>query len=199
MEIKRRQTLKAFFKDGKPAFILKLNLPFAKGENESFVSRFNAFYEELLDTYILACEGYSKGCEKPERPISFTLDVSQNSQDVSKICVTRTHKLRFPNGEIRRFVALDVFDAETGLTSIEETVFVYEVSSGALASGSLRVGDVFVSATVNGKTVEITRQYHIIDMMLDVRAGDVVTLEIIRGGKEKTVSITITEDCLAEY
>ena len=36
-------------------------------------------------------------------------------------------------------------------------------------------------------------------MMLAVRAGDVVTLEIIRGGKEKTVSITITEDCLTEY
>ena len=100
MEIKRRQTLKAFFKDGKPAFILKLNLPFAKGENEAFNLRFNAFYEALCETYITACEGYSQRASKPERPISFTLDVSQNSQDVSKICVTRTHKLRFPSAQI---------------------------------------------------------------------------------------------------
>ena len=56
-----------------------------------------------------------------------------------------------------------------------------------------------VSATLNGETTEITRQYHIIDMMLDVRAGDVVTLKILRGGEEMTVSITITEGCLTEY
>ena len=29
--------------------------------------------------------------------------------------------------------------------------------------------------------------------------GDVVTLKILRGGEEKTVSITITEECLTEY
>ena len=34
---------------------------------------------------------------------------------------------------------------------------------------------------------------------LDVRAGDTVTLNILRGGEEKTVSITVTEDCLTEY
>ena len=60
-------------------------------------------------------------------------------------------------------------------------------------------GDVLVSATLNGNTTEITRQYHIIDMMLDVRVGDVVTLNILRGGEEKIVSITITEDCLTAY
>ena len=35
--------------------------------------------------------------------------------------------------------------------------------------------------------------------MLGVRAGDVVTLKILRGGEEQTVSITITEGCLTEY
>ena len=36
-------------------------------------------------------------------------------------------------------------------------------------------------------------------MMLDVRPGDVVTLTVLRGGEERTVSITITEDCLTAY
>lgn len=92
-----------------------------------------------------------------------------------------------------------VYDSTTGLISIKEIVSVYEVSSGSLADGVLQAGDVLVSANINGNTTEITRQYHIIDMMLDVRVGDVVTLHILRAGEEKTVSITITEDCLTAY
>ena len=92
-----------------------------------------------------------------------------------------------------------VYNSITGLISIEETVSVYEVSSGSLADGVLKSGDVLVSATVNDNTTEITRQHHVIDMMLDVREGDVVTFNILRGGEEKSVSITITEGCLTEY
>ena len=92
-----------------------------------------------------------------------------------------------------------VYHSETGSFTIEETVCVYEVSSGSLADGILQTEDVLVSATVNGNTTEITRQYHIIDMMLDMRVGDVVTLKILRGGEEMTVSITISEGCLTAY
>ena len=92
-----------------------------------------------------------------------------------------------------------VYNSTTGLVTIEENVSVYEVSSGSLADGILQAEDVLVSATVNGITTKITRQYHIIDMMLDVRAGDVVTLKILREGSEEIVSITITEECLTEY
>ena len=59
--------------------------------------------------------------------------------------------------------------------------------------------DILVSATVGESPTEITRQHHIIDMMLDVRVGDVVTLQILRAGEEKTASITITEGCLTAY
>ena len=92
-----------------------------------------------------------------------------------------------------------IYDSEKGTIYIEETVSVYEVSKNSLADGALMASDVLVSATLNGETTEITRQYHIIDMMLDVRVGDVVTLHILRAGEEKTVSITITEDCLTAY
>ena len=92
-----------------------------------------------------------------------------------------------------------IYNPETGSFTIEETVSVYEVTEGSLADGILQAEDVLVSATLNGETTEITRQYHIIDMMLDVRVGDIVALKILRGGEEMTVSITISEGCLTEY
>ena len=92
-----------------------------------------------------------------------------------------------------------VYDSQTGRIGIYETVSVYEVSKGSLADGVLQKGDVLLSATVNGEKTDITRQYHIIDMMLDVRIGDVVTLEILRGNEKSTVQITITENCLTAY
>ena len=85
------------------------------------------------------------------------------------------------------------------MITIEETVSVYEVSSGSLADGILQAGDILVSATVGESPTEITRQHNIIDMMLDVRVGDVVTFQILRAGEEKTASITITEGCLTAY
>ena len=63
----------------------------------------------------------------------------------------------------------------------------------------MQAEDILVSATINGSTLEITRQYHIIDAMLDVRVGDTVTLKIVRGGEEKSVNVLITEECLTEY
>lgn len=92
-----------------------------------------------------------------------------------------------------------VYEPETGLIRIQETVSVYEVSKGSLAEGKLQTGDILLSATVGGQKMNITRQYHIIDMMLDVRAGDTVELEILRDGAETSVSILVTEDCLTAY
>ena len=77
-----------------------------------------------------------------------------------------------------------VYDSETGLVSIVETVSVYDISKGSLIEGILEVDDVLVSAVLNGVTTEITRQYQILDLMLDVRVGDVVTVNIFRDGEK---------------
>ena len=92
-----------------------------------------------------------------------------------------------------------VYDSETGLVFIRETVSVYEVTEGSFSDGILQSGDVIESAVINGQLLSITRQHHIIDLMLDVRVGDVVILNVIRDGEEKEISFTITEDCLSEY
>ena len=73
-------------------------------------------------------------------------------------------------------------------------------SVGSLRTNNIiKVADVLLSVTINDKTTSITRQHHIIDMMLDVRVGDIVTFNVLRDGEEKSVSITITENCLTEY
>ena len=92
-----------------------------------------------------------------------------------------------------------VYDTQTGLMHIQETVSIYEISKGSLADGVLQTGDILLSATIDGKQTQITRQYHIIDMMLDLRVGDTVELEILRDGGKNTVRILITEDCLTSY
>ena len=92
-----------------------------------------------------------------------------------------------------------IYDAETGTVHIEEKVSVYEVTKGSLADGILKAGDVLLSATVNGHTTQITRQYHVIDMMLSVRVDDTVSFTVLRGEEEVTVEISITADCLTAY
>ena len=92
-----------------------------------------------------------------------------------------------------------IYDSATGMIRIEETVSVYDVTSGSLADDLLETGDILVSASFGDKTTQITRQYDIIDMMLDVRVGDIITFNILRDSQEMTVSITITKDCLTSY
>lgn len=92
-----------------------------------------------------------------------------------------------------------VYDSQTGRFEIKETVSVYEVNDNSLSDGVLKVGDVLQSVVLREEITEITRQHHVIDMMLDVRVGDIVTFNILRDGEEKSVSITITEKCLTEY
>ena len=92
-----------------------------------------------------------------------------------------------------------VYDPATGFITIKETVEVYEVSADSLADGKLRAEDVLVSVVHNGETVMINRQYHIIDLMLSVRVGDVLTFNILRDGTAVAVNIQITADSLTEY
>ena len=92
-----------------------------------------------------------------------------------------------------------VVDPETGLVSIEEMISVAEVTEGGLADGVLMVGDVICAVTIGEKTVQVTRQYHVIDTMLDARVGSTVVFSILRGGESMDVSFTLDEDSLTAY
>ena len=85
------------------------------------------------------------------------------------------------------------YDSATGYIFIEETVQVYEVTKGGLADGVLEPGDILTAISVNEEQIQITRQYHVIDMMLNVRAGDVIKLTVERNGEVMEVEMTMTE------
>lgn len=85
---------------------------------------------------------------------------------------------------------------EKGKLIITEEVTVASVSNGASADGKLKVGDVFKSITINGKTIEITRSYILNDLLLTVRKGDAITLRVFReqSGEDTDVTITFDQD-----
>ena len=92
-----------------------------------------------------------------------------------------------------------VYNSSTGMTTIVEKVKISDITSGSLASGVLQTGDIIVSIELNSDTTMVTRKHHVNDMMLDLRVGDTVTFSILRGGEEKSVSITVTSGCMTEY
>lgn len=91
------------------------------------------------------------------------------------------------------------YDETTGMVVRVEEIAVHDVTAGGLGSKMFQTGDIIKSVTIGDKEIEITRQHHLIDAMLDVRVGDTVTNVIVRNGEEMTVSTVITEDCLAAY
>ena len=92
-----------------------------------------------------------------------------------------------------------VYDESTGLVRIVESIGVVEVSKGSIAYGIVEADDILVSATLNGITKEITRQFHVIDLMINARPGDTMYLTVMRGEETITVYIEITEDCVTSY
>lgn len=91
-----------------------------------------------------------------------------------------------------------VYDPETGAVSIRETVEIHEVTPGQLGA-VFQPGDVLVSASLKGTVKEITRQHHIIDLMLTARPGDTVEFQVLRDGQPQTLQLTVTEACLTAY
>ena len=88
------------------------------------------------------------------------------------------------------------YDESTGLVDIIEDVQVYSITSGSLSDGVLKEGDIVKSVTLNGKTIDITRTYHLVDLMLEARVGDSVIINIERNGTPMQFTMNLTEDCL---
>lgn len=91
-----------------------------------------------------------------------------------------------------------VYDEATGTLSIVETVQIVDVDEAQIGA-VFQVGDVLVSAKLNGREKQLTRQYHVIDLMLTARVGDVVEFTVLREGVETQLSVAVTESCLTSY
>ena len=88
---------------------------------------------------------------------------------------------------------------EKGEIEIVETVFVSAVERGSISDGVVSKGDILMSATLGERTVEITRTYHIIDLMLYASVGDEIALTINRGGEILTKTVKITDRAISNY
>ena len=91
------------------------------------------------------------------------------------------------------------YNAENMTVSIKEKVMVTEVTEGSMSDGVLEVGDVILYAELNGEVIEVTRQHHIVELMIRVREGDTLNVTVLRSGEEMTVSLEVTAECLTEY
>jgi serine protease Do len=84
------------------------------------------------------------------------------------------------------------YDKESGkIKKIEEVVVL---SAGEAVRGVLEVGDVINSISINGKTMEVTRVYHVVDYMLNARVGDTVKFSVTRGEETVDEAIVIDEN-----
>ncbi len=75
-----------------------------------------------------------------------------------------------------------------GKIRIAETVTVKEVEGASV--GKVVRGDIIRSISIDGVETTVTRSFHITDVMLLSSPGDVVTLKVLRGNTELTVSVT---------
>ncbi|MBQ3015664.1 MAG: trypsin-like peptidase domain-containing protein [Clostridia bacterium] len=91
------------------------------------------------------------------------------------------------------------FNTETGKIEISESTKILTVNEGSAAEGLLFADDIILSAMLNGKTKPITRNHHLIDISLDLRVGDTLTLVVLRGGIEVTVDITFDAGDVTNY
>ena len=96
--------------------------------------------------------------------------------------------------------SISIYNPETGKISIKETVVVTEVTSSSVLAGKIKADDIIKSVTLDGhETQEVTRQYHVIDYMLQARVGDTCTVVVSRNGQERSITFTITAGCIALY
>ena len=87
-----------------------------------------------------------------------------------------------------------VYDSATGYGHIEEVVTVSSVSAGSVARTlGLQEGDRIDAIVVNGTEYDVSRTFHIYDILLTVRAGDSVRIRYERDGSlQMTDSYAVT-------
>ena len=94
-------------------------------------------------------------------------------------------------------------EPDTGHVHLYETVKVVEVSGNSLVKGQIQAGDILKSISFEDETgvvtLEITRQYHIVDAMLKAREGDEITVGVLREGKEVYAKVVMTKEHISEY
>ena len=94
-----------------------------------------------------------------------------------------------------------MYNSETGYVELYEDCVVVGIPDPftSVAFGKLTVGDKIKNVTISGSkeiSCNITRQYHLLDVLISARIGDVLTITVERNGALVDANILVTEDCL---
>ncbi len=88
------------------------------------------------------------------------------------------------------------YDTETGKVHKMESVKIISLTSTSAVKDILRENDIINSITVDGITYGVTRTFHVVDIMLNVRLTSSVSINVTRDGVALDVSIPIKADML---
>ena len=91
------------------------------------------------------------------------------------------------------------YSTETGKVIKKEVVKIDSFEEDSLVKDVLAVGDVINSITIDGVKHDVTRQYHVIDSMLNARVGSTVVINVTRDGTAQDVTIEIVNSMLKPY
>ena len=85
-----------------------------------------------------------------------------------------------------------IYDEETNRTEIVDDATIATIESGSIAEKiGLKVNDIVKTISINGNVYEITRTYQFIDILLHVRAGDKIIIQVKREGSNELQSCSI--------
>ncbi len=132
-------------------------------------------------------------------PVSIAIGVAQNIIDHSTNEAYTDGVWKYLLGVGVVSIAARTELTEEGAVVIREDVIVDTVTEGSLTDGVLQTGDVIKSLTIRGVTYEATRSFVIVDVMLNARVGDTVSVTVERDGETLTETFTITEDDVTVY
>lgn len=85
------------------------------------------------------------------------------------------------------------------LTIVEECVVSTAPETGTASYNKLFYGDILKSATIKGVNYPLTRNFYLPELLLTVRNGETITIEVIRGGQTESVEITFNASHFTKY
>lgn len=85
------------------------------------------------------------------------------------------------------------------LTIVEECVVSTAPEAGTASYNKLFYGDILKSVTIKGINYPLTRNFYLPELLLTVRNGETITIEVIRGGQTESVEITFSSNHFVKY
>lgn len=130
-------------------------------------------------------------------PSNVAIGIAQNIIDN---CDGRTNK-----SVIKCLVGITVFTTDTraeynedGTITLYDTIEIQSLTETSIAKDVLKAGDILYKVKISDNDEHtICRQFELIDMLLDARIGDTVTITVLREGKEVSFTGKFTDDTVS--